>query len=51
MDVTYSNYFEFVAEFVKFYENSINEKILPVLAKIIERIHFEHAKIQQGAND
>ena len=44
--VEYSNYFEFVAEFVKFYEFSIKEKIIPVLQKIIERIIHEHTRMQ-----
>lgn len=51
--VEYSNYFEFVADFVKFYEVCIKDKILPVLQKIIERIVHEHTKLQnnQGNED
>lgn len=42
--ITYIDYFEFLLEFVKFYENVLHNYILEIVQKLINRVLAEHGK-------
>jgi len=42
--ITYIDYFEFLLEFVKFYENVLHNYILEIVQTLINRVLAEHGK-------